>query len=76
MGIGDRLVPIPPTPIINYVPHPPEKDIAARVVAVYGGVSFAGQNNIISINRGSSSGIDIGTVLELGATERVIPESH
>lgn len=74
MGIGDRLVPIPPTPIINYVPHAPEKDITARVVAVYGGVSFAGQNNIISINRGSSSGIDIGTVLELGRYGKIIPD--
>ncbi|WP_394778017.1 LysM peptidoglycan-binding domain-containing protein, partial [Undibacterium sp.] len=38
MTVGDRLVPIPPTPILNYVPHPPEQAVAARVVAVYGGV--------------------------------------
>ncbi|MBR7800324.1 LysM peptidoglycan-binding domain-containing protein [Undibacterium fentianense] len=74
MGIGDRLVPIPPTPIINYVPHAPEQDVMARVVAVYGGVSFAGQNNIISINRGSSSGIDVGTVLELGRYGKIVPD--
>lgn len=74
MGIGDRLVPIPPTPIINYVPHAPEREVKARVVAVYGGVSFAGQNNIISINRGSSSGIDIGTVLELGRYGKIVPD--
>ncbi|MBC3875935.1 LysM peptidoglycan-binding domain-containing protein [Undibacterium flavidum] len=74
MGIGDRLVPIPPTPIINYVPHAPEQEVKARVVAVYGGVSFAGQNNIISINRGASSGIDIGTVLELGRYGKIVPD--
>ncbi|MFZ6819153.1 LysM peptidoglycan-binding domain-containing protein [Undibacterium sp. Ji22W] len=74
MGIGDRLVPIPPTPIINYVPHAPEQEVKARVVAVYGGVSFAGQNNIISINRGSNSGIDIGTVLELGRYGKIVPD--
>lgn len=72
MGIGDRLVPIPPTPIINYVPHAPDQEVKARVVAVYGGVSFAGQNNIVSINRGSSSGIDIGTVLELGRYGKIV----
>ncbi len=74
MGIGDRLVPIPPTPIINYVPHPPEQDIKARVVAVYGGVNYAGQNNIVSINKGSSSGIDVGTVMELGRFGKVIAD--
>ena len=65
MGIGDRLLPVPPTPILNYVPHPPEKQIDARIVSVYGGVSQAGQNQIVSINRGKKHGIDLGTVLEL-----------
>jgi len=65
MSVGDRLLPLPPTPILNYVPHPPSDDIRARVVSVYGGVSVAGQNNIVSINRGSESGIDTGTVLSL-----------
>jgi hypothetical protein len=74
MGIGDRLVPIPPTPIINYVPHSPEQEVKARVIAVYGGVSVAGQNNIVSINRGSTTGIDVGTVLELGRYGKVIPD--
>lgn len=74
MGIGDRLVPIPPTPITNYVPHSQEKEVKARVIAVYGGVSVAGQNNIVSINRGSSMGIDVGTVLELGRYGQVIPD--
>jgi len=65
MGVGDRLVPVPPTPIINYVPHPPEKPLEARIVSVYGGVSQAGQNQIVAINRGKEHGIDLGTVLEL-----------
>lgn len=65
MGIGDRLLPMPPTPILNYVPHPPEKFVDARIVSVYGGVSQAGQNQIVSINRGKKDGIDLGTVLEL-----------
>lgn len=74
MGIGDRLVPIPPTPIINYVPHRPEKEVKARIVAVYGGVSVAGQNNIVSINRGSKSGLDIGTTLELARYGKLIQD--
>ena len=65
MGVGDRLLPVPPTPMLNYVPHPPEQDVKARIVSVYGGVSQAGQNQIVSINRGKKDGLDLGTVLEL-----------
>lgn len=74
MGIGDRLVAIPPTPIINYVPHRAEQEVKARIVAVYGGVSVAGQNHIVSINRGAKSGLDVGTVLELSRFGKVIPD--
>ena len=65
MSAGDRLLPVPPSPIISYVPHPPSDNLRARVVSVYGGVSVAGQNQIITINRGSEHGIDLGTVLSL-----------
>jgi hypothetical protein len=65
MGVGDRLLPVPPAPIINYVPHPPEKQVEARIASVYGGVSQAGQNQIVTINRGKNHGVDLGTVLEL-----------
>lgn len=65
MGVGDRMLPVPPTPIMNYMPHAPNDVVSARVVAVYGGVSQAGQNQIVSINRGSKHGVDVGTVLTL-----------
>lgn len=65
MGVGDRLLPVPPTPILNYVPHPPEQKVDARIVSIYGGVSQAGQNQIVAINRGKNAGLDLGTVLEL-----------
>lgn len=74
MGIGDRLVPIPPTPIINYVPHRPAQEVKARIVSVYGGVNFAGQNQIVSVNKGSKAGLDIGTVLELSRYGKVIQD--
>lgn len=65
MGVGDRLLPVPPTPMLNYVPHPPEQHVEARIVSVYGGVSQAGQNQIVTVNRGRKHGLDLGTVLEL-----------
>lgn len=65
MSRGDRLLPLPPTPIVNYVPHPPEQEVAANIVSVYGGLANAGQNQVVTINRGHNQGIDVGTVLDL-----------
>jgi hypothetical protein len=74
MGVGDRLLPVPPTPILNYVPHPPETNIDARVMSVYGGVSQAGQNQIVTVNRGRKDGLDLGTVLELYRFGQVVTD--
>jgi len=65
MTVGDRLLPVPHIPMLNYVPHAPERPLAARIVSVYGGVTHAGQNQIVSINRGTKDGVDVGTVLEM-----------
>ncbi|RJF97457.1 LysM peptidoglycan-binding domain-containing protein [Noviherbaspirillum saxi] len=74
MAVGDRLLPVPPTPILNYMPHPPEKPVDARIMSVYGGVSQAGQNQIVSVNRGSKDGLDLGTVLELYRFGQLVPD--
>lgn len=74
MAVGDRLMPIPPSPILNYVPHPPAEEVDARVVAIYGGVESAGQNQIVSINRGKNDGLNLGTVLTLYNYGRVIKD--
>jgi hypothetical protein len=72
MGVGDRLMPAPPTPIRNYVPHQPENRIDARVLGIYAGVNYAGQNMVVSVNRGTLDGIDVGTVLQLYNQGRII----
>ena len=72
MGVGDLLKPAPPTPMQNYVPHQPDRLIDARVLSIYSGVSYAGQNQVVSINRGALDGLDVGAVLQLyhlGRTE-------
>jgi hypothetical protein len=71
MSVGDRLLPVPLTPFINYVPHAPAGPVQARIVSIYEGVNNAGQNQIVTINRGRRDGVDVGTVLQLysfGAT--------
>lgn len=75
MGKGDQLRAIPPMPMQNYVPHPPEQKVASRVVAIYGGVSHAGQNQVISINRGKLDGLDVGSVLQLYHAGKTVSDS-
>lgn len=72
MGVGDRLQPMPPTPILNYMPHPPQQPVEGRIVSVYGGVTQAGQNQVVTVNRGKDDGLDIGTVLQLSRLGAVI----
>jgi len=74
MGIGDRLMPSQAAPILSYMPHSPENQIDARVVSIYGGVSHAGQNQVVSINRGKRMGIDPGTVLVLARAGKIVPD--
>lgn len=65
MGRGDLLVPTPADQAVNYVPHAPASEIGGSVMSIPGGVSMAGQNAVISLNRGRASGIDVGTVLDV-----------
>jgi nucleoid-associated protein YgaU len=75
MGKGDQLRAVPPAPIQNYAPHPPAQPVDARVVAIYGGVSHAGQHQIVSINRGKLDGLDIGAVLQLYHSGQTVSDS-
>ncbi len=72
LTVGDRLLPVPRSEMTNYVPHPPSTDINGRIVSIYGGVSMAGQNQTVSINKGAKDGIDIGTVLQMYRLGEVI----
>jgi hypothetical protein len=65
IGFGDRLVAPSGESIDSYVPHAPEGNIAARVISVYGGVSQAGQNTVITLNKGKRDGMEVGHVLAL-----------
>ncbi len=49
----------------NYIPRSPSSSIKGKVISIYGGVDQAGQNSIITINRGSRDGLENGHVLAL-----------
>ena len=64
-GVGDRLSPVPQQELVSYVPHPPSGPMEGRIVAVYGDGLRAGQNQVVSINRGTRDGMERGHVLAL-----------
>jgi hypothetical protein len=72
IGRGDRLVPAIRPPLVAYVPHRPDFLVDGRVISVYGGVDAAGRGSIVSINRGTQDGIEIGHVLVLERNRTVI----
>ena len=62
---GDRLVPPSADEVATYLPRAPWDDISAQVISVYGGVRQAGQNVVITLNKGARDGLEIGHVLAL-----------
>lgn len=73
--IGDRLAPVPPHDFDTAVPHAPSSEIAGQIASLYGEALTAGQNQIVSINRGTAEGIERGHVLALWRDGRVIKDS-
>lgn len=74
IGIGARLIPVPQRAATNYVPHAPATAMEGRIVSVYGGLTQAGRNNVVVINRGTRDGVDPGTVLHLYRLGRMIKD--
>jgi LysM repeat protein len=63
IGVEDRLIPIDHQELINYVPRRPEKDVAGRIISIYSGVESAGNGSVVTLNRGTRDGLEIGSVL-------------
>jgi hypothetical protein len=67
---GDKLVAAARPQSLNYLPHAPTSQIRGRIMGIYGGVSRvgeAGPQSIITINRGTKDGLEVGHVLALYA---------
>ncbi len=66
MRVGDRLLPEPPRQLQTYTPHAPDGKVEGRIVSVYGNaVHNAGQNQVVSINKGTLDGMEPGIVLAI-----------
>ena len=64
-NVGDRLAPVTAREYGNYVPHAPAGDMVGQIVSVYGEAVTAGQNQIVTLNRGKGDGVERGHVLAL-----------
>ncbi len=60
---GDRLAPARESAFPSYVPRAPDKPIKGQIMSVDGGVAELGQYSVITINRGSRDGVEVGHVL-------------
>jgi len=65
VAVGDRLAPAPTRDFSSFAPHAPAKPVSGQVVAVYGEALLAGQNQVVSINRGAQDGMERGHVLAI-----------
>jgi LysM domain len=77
MRAGDRLLPEPKRDFPTYVPRAPSKVIeGVRVVSMYGNaVARAGQNGVVSLNRGAADGLEVGHVLAIIKDGRTVIDS-
>lgn len=67
-GVGDRLAPTPAREFSNYAPHAPQSPLSGQIVSIYGDALTAGQNQIVSLNKGAADGMERGHVLALWRT--------
>jgi len=70
IGRGDRLIPSVRAQLFSFVPHKPDFQVDGRVLSiygapVYGSVGTAGRGSVISLNRGTQDGVEVGHVLAL-----------
>ena len=65
VNVGDRLSPVPMRDFDAYAPHHPDAPVAGRVLSIYGEGLSAGQNQIVTLNKGTRDGLERGHVLAL-----------
>jgi hypothetical protein len=65
INVEDKLAVASSEAADNYLPRSPSTNIKARVISVYGGVTQAGQNSVVVLNKGGRDGLENGHVLAL-----------
>jgi LysM domain len=63
--VGDYLIPIPPTEQPRYIPRAPEANIDGIIMTIPTGVQEAAKTSVVTINRGTKHGLELGHVLAI-----------
>ena len=64
--IGDRLMATEERRVEStFYPTPPDQQVEGVIMAVLGGVTQVGRNDVVVVNRGLNSGVEVGTILEI-----------
>jgi hypothetical protein len=77
MRSGDRLLPEPKRDFPTYTPRAPGRVIeGVRVMSMYGlTVANAGQNAVVSLNKGAADGLEVGHVMAIVKDGRTVIDS-
>jgi hypothetical protein len=71
---NDLLLPAPPEELVNYVPHAPDKVIDARIIALGSNSAEGGRGSIVTLDRGTRDGIEVGHILAIYHPSPVIAD--
>ncbi|MEQ1600786.1 MAG: LysM peptidoglycan-binding domain-containing protein [Methylophilaceae bacterium] len=63
--VGDKLLEAPESSATNFIPRAPETAVVGRILSIYGGIAEAGNNAIVTLNRGKIDGMEPGHVLAI-----------
>ncbi|NNF66755.1 MAG: LysM peptidoglycan-binding domain-containing protein [Gammaproteobacteria bacterium] len=71
---GDKLLAEDPELPLNFHPRAPDHSVEGRIISVVDGVALIGNYQIVTLNVGAADGIEIGHVLSVFQTGKVIKD--
>lgn len=71
--LGDRLLPTEERRVEStFFPTSPSQDVEGVIMTVLGGVTQVGRNDVVAINRGSEDGVNVGDVMAIYKSGKII----